>query len=87
MQQEPLVKDKRWTTFDEVNFIRSIGSDAMVNCSRSILLEKYLYTITKRVFWGEIDRGIAQKCAEDELTKEIAGGYYKKAPSKQQQSK
>jgi len=62
-----LMRD-RWTTLDEVKYVKEIDKHCPINCTPELwLLHKYKNALQARVRWGEIDKGIIQKLVEDEI--------------------
>ena len=67
---EPLAKETHWTTADEVNFVRNIMEMSnYIRTPKKWMLLKYKASMGQRKYWGEIDKGIVQKCVENEIKK------------------
>ncbi len=45
----------KWTTIDEINFIRNLGSQSKMKKDKKILVKKYRESFYRRSRWGELD--------------------------------
>lgn len=58
----------RWTTLDETNFLRGLGTwGSATTLPRKKLLENYITSARKRNKWEGVDKSSTIRCAEGRL--------------------